>query len=125
MNCGGQGRHPTCCERGLATLEWVIITAAAAALAAAAAAALESVIDDGTEARSSRSVHAIEIDTAAVLIERDAREALRADPLRYDEAPFRDRCNSISGLFPDVVSDARWRSGSGPGDLPRCDVRLR
>ncbi len=111
-------------ERGLVTLEWLIVFAAAAALAAASAAALQRMIDSAADTPSSRGVRAWEADTAAARVERDARNALQADPSQYHDAPFRDRCNSISRLFVDTVSDARWIA-DGPAELPRCDVTLR
>ena len=102
-------------ERGLATLEWIIVLAAA----------LRTVIDDAAETPSSLEARVWEADTAAARIERDARQAQQANPARYDDSLFRGRCHSIGRLHADAVAGTRWVPGGTPPDQPRCEVTRR
>ena len=95
-----------CCrdERGLATLEWLLITVAVAGLTALAVALVQSRVEDTaaqiseSEARLAAAVH------TAWTVENDARDASTADFELWDdwERRFSQDCSLIAVVYADI-----------------------
>ena len=98
------GRHHD--ERGLMTLEWLLIVGAMAGIAAMSVATVQRVLDDHTEVRADPAVRLIDADIAAAFLAAEANEAALS-PL-YDDNDFSPRCNALERAFDDVVFGAEW-----------------
>ena len=105
-------------QRGLITLEWLLIVGAVAGLAATSVLAVQRVVDDTSEVPVDPLVRVLEADIAAAFIAADAtawRAAItdpdvahRLDPTK-DYASFESRCESdLVVTFGDVVSRAKF-----------------
>ena len=101
-------------QRGLMTLEWLLIVGAVAGLAATSVLAVQQVLDDTSEVPVDPQVRVLEADIAAAFIAADAT-AWRANLLGAniladsDYDGFLQRCErDLVDAFPDVVSRARF-----------------
>ena len=101
-------------QRGIITLEWLLIVGAVAGLAATSVLAVQRVVDDTSEVPVDPLVRVLEADIAAAFIAADAT-AWRANLLDAfiladsDYDGFFQRCErDLVDAFPDVVSRARF-----------------
>ena len=116
-------------ERGIITLEWLLIVGAMAGLAAVSTLAVQRVLDNSAEVPVDPLVRVLEADIAAAFIAGDAT-AWRAsldenDLFAIDESAYRtlgeydnvgqvgvgfyERCErDLVDAFPDVVNEARF-----------------
>ena len=122
---GGSRPRPGCrADRGLITLEWLLVVGAVAGLAASSAVIVQQVLDDHSEVPADPLVRMLEADVAAAWVAVEAQAAFNDDPSAYTSDAnrrFADRCAGVSVDFGDVVADATavWvgpDQGFDPGD---------
>ena len=104
-----QGRSSD--QRGLITLEWLLIVGAIAGLAATSVLAVQRVLDDTSEVPVDPLVRVLEADIAAAFVAADADTALPCPqatlPTDFDQG-FSARCNpGVKDAFSDVVTSER------------------
>ena len=114
-------------QRGLITLEWLLIVGAVAGLAATSVLAVQRVLDDTSEVPVDPLVRVLEADIAAAFIAADANTAWPVPALQPtgfqqpDEDGPAGRAAAISrGPFADVVDAG---TGDDPGHSPRRPCR--
>ena len=112
-------------ERGLMTLEWLLIVGAIAGLAATSVLAVQRVLDNTAEVPVDPLVSVLEADIAAAFAAAAADNAALSDP--YNDAAFESRCQAAPvAAFGDVVGTAVWTAPvtipADPPDYP--DARL-
>ena len=125
-------------QRGLITLEWLLIVGAIAGLAATSVLAVQQVLDDTSEVPVDPLVRVLEADIAAAFVTADAQAAFdesQLDPLLpYVDQGFSTRCNpGVEDAFSDVVASVTWTTPAGPDSIPgnsddvaaRCTVGPR
>ena len=89
-------------ERGVMTLEWLLIVGAVAALAAWSVLAVQQVLDQTAEVPVDPLVRVLEADIAAAFVAADADTAALSPA--YDPADFQQRCDTaLQADFGDVV----------------------
>ena len=101
-------------QRGVISLEWLLIVGAVAGLAAMSVLAVQRVVDDTSEVPVDPLVRVLEADIAAAFVAADATawranlpDALFLADSDYDG--FFQRCErDLVDAFPDVVSRARF-----------------
>ena len=106
-------------QRGLITLEWLLIVGAIAGLAATSVLTVQQVLDDTSEVPVDPRVRVLEADIAAAFIaaEATAQRAAITDPdvanwldPTQDYASFESRCESdLVVTFGDVVIKAQFK----------------
>ena len=100
-----QGRSSD--QRGLITLEWLLIVGAIAGLAATSVLAVQRVLDDTSEVPVDPLVRVLEADIAAAFVAAEADTAALSQP--YDPADFQQRCEAaLLAAFGDVVGGTDW-----------------
>ena len=82
-------------QRGVISLEWLLIVGAVAGLAATSVLAVQRVVDDTSEVPVDPLVRVLEADIAAAFIAADADTAALSPP--YTDAHFRQRCQRPAG----------------------------
>ena len=102
-------------ERGLTTLEWLLIVAAVAGLAALAVVLVQNVVDDTAEQLGGASARETAANVAADTVEREARTA-DVNDARFNSWPkweqyFKTRCERLQILYSDTnfSVDAEFR----------------
>ena len=110
-------------ERGIITLEWLLIVGAVAGLAASSVLAVQRVLDDTSEVPVDPLVRVLEADIAAAFVTADAQAAFDEDPALYvsnnTDLGFSTRCNpGVSDAFNDVVDSAVWEPPDDPNGTP-------
>ena len=106
-------------DRGLITLEWLLIVGAVASLAASSTLVVQRVVDNSVEVPDDVHVWLIDADIAAAQIAAEAtawRQGLAGDDLvayltdgvsdEYDT--FEQRCSDLGVAFKDVVERAQF-----------------
>ena len=94
-------------QRGVITLEWLLIVGAIAGLAATSVLAVQRVLDDTSEVPVDPLVRVLEADIAAAFVAADADTAALSPG--YDLADFRQRCvAALLAAFGDVVDGTEW-----------------
>lgn len=121
-------------ERGLTTLEWLLIVAAVAGLAALAVVLVQSVVDDTAEQLGGASARETAAKVAADTVVRESRTALPSDP-RFEtwrkwELYFEARCERLKILYSDTNFDVdsvfkRPRNIAKDTDMPTAPVLLK
>ena len=113
-------------QRGVISLEWLLIVGAVAGLAAMSVLAVQRVVDDTAEVPVDPLVRVLEADIAAAFVAADAQAAFDDDPLLYTPAvdqDFSGRCQpGISQSFSDVVDPGTpmpWTTPADPDGTPR------
>ena len=107
-------------QRGVITLEWLLIVGAIAGLAATSVLAVQRVLDDTSEVPVDPLVRVLEADIAAAFVTADAQSAFdesQLDPLlpQYADRGFLARCNpGVTDTFSDVVATAVWSPPADP-----------
>ena len=120
------GRHT---ERGLVTLEWLLLVGAIAGLAASSVLVVQRVLDDSAELPADPAVRVIDADIAAAFLAREA-DAAALDGV-IDFADYQQRCWNLRAAFDDVVAFVAWTSPTttpAPASLDRhalCKVTLQ
>ena len=112
-------------QRGLITLEWLLIVGAIAGLAASSVLTVQRVIDDTAEVPVDPLVRVLEADIAAAFVAVDADTAALSPP--YIDADFQQRCEALLAAFADVVAPTpQWSSPvtipANPGDPATLDT---
>ena len=113
-------------ERGIMTLEWLLIVGAVAGLAASSVLAVQRVLDDTSEVPVDPLVRVLEADIAAAFVAADADTAALSPA--YDPADFQQRCDTaLLADFGDVVDGTpQWTPPvtipATPPDLPTLDT---
>lgn len=100
-------------ERGLITLEWLLIVAAIAGIAGTSVLIVQRVVDDATDVPPDPVTRMIDADIAAARIAAEAQAAyvdsLGSGP-SYDDARFEEQCKKLSpdpqSRFGDAVVSA-------------------
>ncbi|MCY4422577.1 MAG: hypothetical protein OXC06_05850 [Acidimicrobiaceae bacterium] len=112
-------------ERGLASLEWLLIFAAAAGVAGLSTVTVQRVLDDTSEVPGDPAVRLIDADIEAAFVAHEAQAVFDqavadAKPADYSSrnADFQSRCNALKGDFRDVVASADWDNPAGTDDRP-------
>ena len=96
-------------ERGVMTLEWLLIVGAVAGLAATSVLAVQQVLDDTSEVPVDPLVRVLEADIAAAFVAAEAQAAFDEDPTLYVDQDFSGRCQpGVSDAFSDVVASVTW-----------------
>ena len=105
-------------QRGIITLEWLLIVGAVAGLAATSVLAVQRVVDDTSEVPVDPLVRVLEADIAAAFIAADATawraaitdpsDVIFLDPTE-DYADFKSRCGDLEVTFDDVVREAEFK----------------
>ena len=113
-------------ERGLITLEWLLVVGAIAGLAASSVVIVQQVLDDHSEVPDDPLVRMLEADVAAAWVAADAQAAFDDNPGGYDTAvnqSFADRCDGVIADYDDVVAagTAEWVSPAGQDGVPSTD----
>ena len=95
-------------QRGVITLEWLLIVGAIAGLAATSVLTVQRVLDDTSEVPVDPLVRVLEADIAAAFVAADADTAALSPG--DDPADFQQRCTTaLLAAFGDVVDQApRW-----------------
>lgn len=144
---GAVPRRP---ERGLITLEWLLIVAAIAGIAGTSVLIVQRVVDDATDVPPDPVTRMIDADIAAARIAAEAQAAFEASPEGgtpggdpYVDSDFLQGCTALSPnpqtRFGDVVVSAdpsdrdrssldppTWHDPRGPDPVdPSDDVRAR
>ncbi|MYG98026.1 MAG: hypothetical protein F4011_03865 [Acidimicrobiaceae bacterium] len=107
-------------DRGLITLEWLLIVGAIAGLAASSVLIVQRVVDDQTDVPDDPLVRMLEADIAAAAVAAEAQAVYDDNRFNYVHQDYADRCNGISTDFSDVVVDDgvdRWVGPEGPDGL--------
>ena len=125
-------------ERGIMTLEWLLIVGAIAGLAASSVLTVQRVLDDTSEVPVDPLVRLLEADITAAFVAADAQAAFdeSQDPLLppYVDQGFSTRCNpGVRDAFSDVVDFVTWTTPADPDSIPgnsddvaaRCTVGPR
>lgn len=103
-----QARHD---ERGLTTLEWLLIVAAVAGLAALAVVLVQNVVDDTAEQLGGASARETAANVAADTVIREAKTAQPSDARfntwRKWELYFTARCERLEILYSDTNLDVQ------------------
>lgn len=104
-------RHASRDERGLTTLEWLLIVAAVAGLAALAVVLVQNVVDDTAEQLGGASARATAANVAADTVVREAKTAQPSDA-RFNtwqkwELYFTARCERLEILYSDTNLDVQ------------------
>lgn len=109
-------------ERGLTTLEWLLIVAAVAGLAALAVVLVQNVVDDTAEQLGGASARATAANVAADTVVREAKTAQVSDA-RFNtwkkwELYFTARCERLEILYSDTNLDveAEFHRPTNKGD---------
>ena len=115
-------------ERGIMTLEWLLIVGAMAGLAAMSTLAVQRVVDNTAEVPVDPLVRVLEADIAAAFAAAAADAAVLSPP--YNDANFESRCAAAPvAAFGDVVGTAVWTAPvtiPADGDDPAMlDTRAR
>ncbi len=102
-------------ERGIVTLEWLLLLAAVAALAGSALVILQRVLDDTAEVPPDPLVRIAQIETAAAIVANEAQQLYDTDPTAYTaqhDADMLDRCVDVfdGGVDAGIVVSAHWAS---------------
>ncbi|MCY3618173.1 MAG: hypothetical protein OXH54_05820 [Acidimicrobiaceae bacterium] len=123
---GSRPRPGRSAERGLITLEWLLVVGAIAGLAASSVVIVQQVLDDHSEVPDDPLVRMLEADVAAAWVAAEAQEAFDTTPGGYDAAvnrSFVDRCDGVAADYGDVVAagTAVWVSPAGPDGVPSSD----
>ncbi|WP_419864204.1 hypothetical protein [Candidatus Poriferisodalis sp.] len=97
-------------DRGLVTLEWLLIVGAAAGLAAASALLVQRVVDTAADAPGDPLVRVLDADIAAAFIAGEANAAVLASSYgSTEDSEYRRRCQrGLASDFADVVTGAAW-----------------
>ena len=97
-------------QRGVITLEWLLIVGAVAGLAATSVLTVQQVLDDTSEVPVDPLVRVLEADIAAAFLVADAdTAALSPDP--YIDGDFKQRCEAaLLDAFGDAVNTPVWTS---------------
>ena len=94
-------------QRGVITLEWLLIIGAVAGLAATSVLAVQRVIDDTSEVPVDPLVRVLEADIAAAFVTADADTAALSPG--YIPTDFEQRCvAALLAAFGDVVGQTVW-----------------
>ena len=121
---GGRPRPGRRAERGLITLEWLLVVGAIAGLAASSVVIVQQVLDDHSEVPADPLVRMLEADVAAAWVAAEAQAAFDARAIvPYTPAVddvFANRCDGVEGDFSDVVAarSTGWDSPAGPDRIP-------
>ena len=118
-------------DRGLISLEWLLVVAAVAGLAASSVLIVQRVVDEHTEVPDDPLVRLLEADIAAAFIADEANAAALSPP--YGDSTFQDRCQvTLVADYADVVAGAAWEppvlappSTSDPPDPPALSSRAK
>ena len=118
-------------ERGLTTLEWLLIVAAIAGLAALAVVLVQTVVNETAESVESQDARDTAADIATTEIHQDW---VNANPQTQDGADeinrkYRSRCQHYSIIYADVSENFEFKdgifdsnSGSGWSADPGCTI---
>ena len=100
-------------ERGLITLEWLLIVAAIAGIAGTSVLIVQRVVDDATDVPPDPVTRMIDADIAAAHIAAQAQTAFEASPAGgtpggdpYVDSDFMGQCSDLATSFNDVVAAA-------------------
>ncbi|WP_420626956.1 hypothetical protein [Candidatus Poriferisodalis sp.] len=109
-------------ERGLTTLEWLLIVAAVAGLAALAVVLVQNVVDDTAEQLGGSSARETAANVAADTVIREAKTAQPSDA-RFDtwqkwELYFQARCERLEILYSDTNLDVE-ANFNRPSSVPK------
>lgn len=107
------------CERGLITLEWLLIVAAISGLAAFTVLIVQRMVDSAADIPDDPATRLIDADVAAAMIAAEAT-ATRLDP-DYVESVFGARCDDLETSFADVVDNTTWAPATITGSPPEVD----
>ena len=111
-------------QRGVITLEWLLIVGAVAGLAATSVLTVQRVLDDTSEVPVDPLVRVLEADIAAAFVTADAQSAFdesQLDPLLppYVDRGFSTRCETgVNDAFSDVVAFVVWTPPADPNSTP-------
>ena len=137
--------HARCrSERGLTTLEWLLIVAAVAGLAALAVVLVQNVVDETAEEISGSNARITAAEVAAARITSDARSELPSNPAKNDDGvddwekhkatqesvnnEFRSKCNRLEITYSDAEISSEWKDAkpaSSPGGGANSGTRSR
>ena len=119
-----------CDERGLTTLEWLLIVAAVAGLAALAVVLVQNVVDDTAEQLGGASARETAANVAADTVIREAKTAQPSDS-RFNtwqkwELYFTARCERLEILYSDTNLDVEATfqrpTGATDGSSPTIEL---
>ncbi len=120
-------------DRGIVTLEWLLLLSAVAALAGSALVILQRVLDDTAEVPPDPLIRIAQIETAAAIVANEAQQLYDNNPTAFAQhkAGMENRCKDVfhQGVDKGIVNRAHWTSPgdtstSAPGTLPK-DVLAR
>ena len=112
-----QGRHRRS-DRGLTTLEWLLITAAVAGLAALAVVLVQAYVEDTGDRIANPNPRVTSAIHTALAVKTDAKAASAADFGLWTEweRHFSDRCSLIAVLYADAEVEVTANNFDGvPG----------
>ncbi|WP_419840932.1 hypothetical protein [Candidatus Poriferisodalis sp.] len=96
---------------GLASLEWLLVTAAVAGFAAVLGVAIQQILEDSRETRVDSDVRWLEAGIAAAEISSEAASMLDRSGAQPDAQSFpglRVRCEELARLYADAVAKSAW-----------------
>ncbi|WP_419850500.1 hypothetical protein [Candidatus Poriferisocius sp.] len=85
-------------ERGLVTLEWMLIVSAIAGLAAVSVLTVQQVLDTATDLPADPDTLIVDAEITAAKLAAEATQAMRDNPSGYPalDSAFSDRCANIA-----------------------------
>ena len=115
-------------NRGLTTLEWLLIVAAVAGLAALAVVLVQNVVDDTAEQIAGNSARGTAAQVAAAEITEDSKE-LTADT-EEGVATQKQKCERLGITYGDVLDpgttpNPTWTNPGGTKGNAKCEVTLK
>ena len=116
-------------DRGLTTLEWLLIVAAVAGLAALAVVLVQNVVDDTAEQIAGNSARGTAAQVAAAEITEDSKTFTTADPFKDRVATQKKRCERLGITYGDVLDESttpnpKWTVTGTAGEA-KCEVKLK
>lgn len=100
-------------ERGLVTLEWLLIVGAIAGLAAVSVLTVQRVLDTATDLPADPDTLIVDAEITAAKLADEATEP------GADEDDLEDRCEAIADHYSDVIDSATWNTASKRCELGR------
>ena len=92
-------------DRGLTTLEWLLIVAAVAGLAALAVVLVQNVVDDTAEQIAGNSARGTAAQVAAAEITEDAKALTNGDGDKEKVATQKQKCERLGITYGDVLDE--------------------
>ena len=114
-------------DRGLTTLEWLLIVAAVAGLAALAVVLVQNVVDDTAEQIAGNSARGTAAQVAAAQITEDAKDLTNDEADKAEVATQKQKCERLGITYGDVLDEGttpnpKWTDPNATAGTAKCEV---